>query len=112
MPGIDFPVGARMVSAQQAPVKPRVHVGESGALPLGDEVARLLGATGCGVVAVLGPAGSGKTTALRHLAATLPPDARLLLLDAPSVAAVASVAPHYLVVYAARSGLPVPHLAS
>jgi uncharacterized protein YjbI with pentapeptide repeats len=50
-------------------------------LPLEDEVRRLLDAGVSGVVALIGEAGTGKTTALQHLAAVLPPDARIFLLD-------------------------------
>jgi ABC-type Na+ transport system ATPase subunit NatA len=51
------------------------------ALPLEDEVRRLLDAGVCGVVALISEAGTGKTTALQHLAAVLPPDAGIILLD-------------------------------
>lgn len=71
-----------MSFAERAPVKPRVFVSQDGEiLPLEDVIGRLVAANSRGVVYLLGSAGSGKTTALRHLAAVLPEDAALLLLD-------------------------------
>jgi uncharacterized protein YjbI with pentapeptide repeats/energy-coupling factor transporter ATP-binding protein EcfA2 len=101
-----------MVRAQRALVRPRVRAGAGGhTLLLEEEVARLLESGARGLVALVGPAGAGKTTALRHLAAVLPPDPHLLLLDDPDGPA-AMTAPVRLVVYAARSEQPIPHLAS
>jgi uncharacterized protein YjbI with pentapeptide repeats/energy-coupling factor transporter ATP-binding protein EcfA2 len=71
-----------MIPAQHAPVKPRVFSdGGSDAFLLEDEIARLLEARMGGLVAILGPAGSGKTTALQHLAAVFPANSGVLLLD-------------------------------
>jgi uncharacterized protein YjbI with pentapeptide repeats len=71
-----------MIAPQHAAVRPRIDSAASGeALLLEDEVRRLLDRGTRGVVALLGPAGSGKTVALRHLAAVLPPDAPVTLLD-------------------------------
>jgi hypothetical protein len=65
-----------MVLPQRAPVRPRVFgPGSEVALPLEDEIRALLAAGGRGVVYLTGPMGSGKTAALRHLAAVLPPGA-------------------------------------
>lgn len=62
-----------MLTPERAPVRPRVLTpGNGTALPLEDEVQALAAAGTRGVVYVAGPIGSGKTTALRHLAAVLP----------------------------------------
>jgi uncharacterized protein YjbI with pentapeptide repeats/energy-coupling factor transporter ATP-binding protein EcfA2 len=71
-----------MIVPRIAPVRPRVYPPDGGdAVPLEFEVLELLGAGATGRVAVLGPAGSGKTTALAHLAAVLPVDARVTIFD-------------------------------
>jgi uncharacterized protein YjbI with pentapeptide repeats len=71
-----------MIQPKRAPVRPRVICPASGeALPLEDEIRRLLDAGARGVVAILGEPSAGKTTALQHLAAVLPPKASVLLLD-------------------------------
>src|SRR4051812_2008730 len=63
-----------MLLPERAPVRPRVLTPGSGtALPLEDEVQALAAAGTRGVVHMIGSIGSGKTTALRHLAAVLPP---------------------------------------
>ena len=81
-----------MIVPQRAPVKPRVYSTEGGAtFPLEDEVQRFLDAGSRGILALLGPPGSGKTTALQHLAAVLPADERLLFLDNPGVQEVLAI---------------------
>jgi uncharacterized protein YjbI with pentapeptide repeats/energy-coupling factor transporter ATP-binding protein EcfA2 len=99
-----------MIAPQIAAVRPRVSSADGGEeLLLEDEVRRLLEAGTRGVVALLGPAGSGKTTALQHLAAVLPPDAPVTLLDGPDYARWAPDA-NRLVVYAPTgSPKPSPH---
>lgn len=72
-----------MIQAQQAPVRPRVLSAGGAALPLEEEVQRLLDQGGCGCVILHGAPGSGKTTALQHLASIFPGDERLQLLDEP-----------------------------
>lgn len=92
-----------MIAPQLAAVRPRVHAAGSGeALLLEDEVRRLLDRGTRGVVALLGPAGSGKTAALRHLAAALPAGAPVTFLDGPDYAGWAPDASR-LVVYAPAS---------
>src|SRR5262245_35640691 len=78
-----------MIVPQRAPVKPRVYSADSGAaFPLEDEVQQLLEAGARGIITVLGPPGSGKTTALRHLAAVLPHAEQLVVLDEPDLPSV------------------------
>ena len=92
-----------MIAPQLAAVRPRVYAAGSGeALPLDDEVRRLLDRGTRGVVALLGPAGSGKTAALRHLAAALPAGAPVTFLDGPDYPGWAPDASR-LVVYAPAS---------
>src|SRR5262249_42879247 len=70
------------VSANRAAVRPRVLLTQTGeALPLEDEILSLIDARARGVVQVAGPPGSGKTTALQHLAAVLPPEAGVVFMD-------------------------------
>ena len=60
-----------MITAKRAVVVPRVLSPECGyAFSLEEMIEPYLDA--CGVIAVHGPYGSGKTTALRHLAAVFP----------------------------------------
>jgi uncharacterized protein YjbI with pentapeptide repeats len=71
-----------MIAPQRAAVTPRVFSRDSSeALPLEDRIQSLLSAGARGVVHLAGSPGLGKTTALCHLAAVLPSDAPLLLLD-------------------------------
>jgi uncharacterized protein YjbI with pentapeptide repeats len=79
-----------MIEAKRAPVRPRVvSVGGCAAttsnhpLLLEDEIRSFVEAGAHGKIMVAGLPGSGKTTALAHLAALLPPDCRVSLLDEP-----------------------------
>lgn len=88
---------------ERSAVRPRVICTDGGSLPLEDEVWPLV-KSGCrGTVRIWGGPGTGKTTALRHLAAILPPEAQVVLLDRPEPAELAAVAEHALAIY--TSGL-------
>jgi hypothetical protein len=64
----------RAFPAEQVLIRPRVISPETGeAIPLADEVGRLMQDSRSGLVGLVGEPGSGKTMALRHLAAVLPP---------------------------------------
>jgi uncharacterized protein YjbI with pentapeptide repeats/energy-coupling factor transporter ATP-binding protein EcfA2 len=100
-----------MIPPQHAPVKPRVFSdGGTDALLLEDEISRLLELKAHGLVAILGPAGSGKTTAMQHLAAVFPARPGLLLFDEEEFLGGADAAPVRLIVYAAEVAGPRPHL--
>src|SRR5687768_493447 len=70
------------LSPRRAPVVPRVRSRSGGAaLPLHERVGLFLDSCACGVINVHGPRGSGKSTALAHLAATFDQHPRLRLQD-------------------------------
>jgi uncharacterized protein YjbI with pentapeptide repeats len=78
---------------------------------LEDEIRQLLETQRRGVVALVGPEGSGKTTALRHLAAVFGSSSALLLLDHDELdlVTIAAARDTALVVYAATAVAPVAH---
>lgn len=89
-----------MVSPQKAAVRPRVISLPSGeALLLEEEVRSFLEAGACGAIRLDGPPGSGKTTALQHLAAVLPSEGQVCLLDGPTAQQVLDGLARRLVVY-------------
>ncbi|MBI3468085.1 MAG: pentapeptide repeat-containing protein [Planctomycetes bacterium] len=97
-----------MIVAKRAPVKPRVRSPVSGeAVPLEDEIRGLIEVGTSGVVRILGPQGSGKTVALEHLAAILPCESKVTLLDEPELSDVTKLLGPGLVVLVSSS-LPSP----
>jgi uncharacterized protein YjbI with pentapeptide repeats len=104
-----------MLFPQRAPVRPRVsaHQG-SELLLLEDEILALAGRGARGLVYVLGPAGSGKTTALRHLATVLPARAGVVLSDEddPASAEALHASSGCLVVCAAAMPHRLPFLTA
>ncbi len=66
---------------QRATIRPRILVDGSTPMLLEDAVARLLASPGDADIALVGRNGAGKTTALRHLAATFGTRPDLCLLD-------------------------------
>src|SRR5688500_9550417 len=85
----------------RAPVVPRVRSESGGAaLPLHERGALFLNACACGVVNVYGPRGSGKSTALAHLAHTFGEHPRLRLHDGGVFEQIESAARRHVVVYA------------
>jgi uncharacterized protein YjbI with pentapeptide repeats len=102
-----------MITPSRAAVRPRVLSAESGeTLLLEEEILRFVEAGACGAVVILGPPGSGKTTALQHLAAVLPRDDRTLFLNEPLSQHHLPVIESRLVVYAAAAGPVLRHLAT
>lgn len=74
------------IPPQKAPVTPRVHASAEGeALPLEHFIRRLLDARSTAFVCLYGPPGAGKSTALADLAASMPPQTPLRLLDRPLI---------------------------
>lgn len=98
-----------MLRPQRAAVVPRVLSEVTGdPLALEEVVEPYLGRRGA--IAILGPAGSGKTTALAHLAAAFPRRLALLDDDAPP-AGIRDAAAAGLVVYAREHLHAIPELA-
>jgi uncharacterized protein YjbI with pentapeptide repeats len=91
-----------MIDPERAAVRPRVFAPKMvDTLTLEDEVRQFLEAGKPGVIAILGAPGSGKTTALRHLAAVLP-SVNVTFLDSPDAISLWMVrreAPLHLIIY-------------
>ncbi len=87
------------VLPQLATVRPRVVVSDAGdTRPLDDVVGELVDDRASGVWRLIGGPGSGKSTALSHLAAVFHENPRLIFLDAPTQIELKICSPHALVV--------------
>jgi uncharacterized protein YjbI with pentapeptide repeats/energy-coupling factor transporter ATP-binding protein EcfA2 len=75
-------------------------------LPLEDEIREIAGARNWDAVALVGPHGSGKTTALEHLQALLANEADLVFLDGP---VIQQVVQHHRVIFTAPDKVPGLH---
>ena len=90
---------ASTIHPLRAPVRPRVISPETGdAIPLEDVLLESQGKT-ARAIEIVGGLGSGKTTALAHLAAVLPPDYKVILLDEVWPATVIQAADEAVVVF-------------
>ena len=88
-----------MIVPAVATVRPRIVSPATGdALLLEDFVFTSAAKFSRGSIHIDGPGGSGKTTALRHLAATVLPHFPILLLDNPDLVEVSLQSTHRLVV--------------
>lgn len=96
-----------MIQADRAPVKPRVISPETGdAIPLEDLLVDAIGASG-GIIEIVGGHGSGKTTALAHLAAIVPADTDVVYLDDEPLQSVVEAAGRAIVVFTSRFSRPL-----
>lgn len=94
-------------------VRPRVESANSGeTLLLGDAIEPFVQRGRPGALCLWGLEGSGKSTALAHLAAALPGGALTVLLDDPEPGHVTELHDRMLVLYAAPTQLDFPHLAT
>ncbi len=107
-----------MVSAKatihpiRALVRPRVISPETGdAIPLEDVLLEVCGSSQR-VIEIVGGCGSGKSTALAHLAAILPPDRKVVLLDDASPESVAEATNMVAVVFTSMHPHSVPGAVS
>ena len=96
----------------RAPVRPRVIHPETGdAIPLDDVLLEVQGRS-VRTIEILGDPGSGKSMALAHLAAILPPDRAVVLLDDPSPACVTKAADEATVVFTSVRPHSIPGTVS
>ena len=87
----------------RARVRPRVLSPETGeSLPLTDVAGPILTGRDSGAIRLLGRHGSGKTTALNHLAGLVPPHLNVSFLDEPSPHAIANALSRGWVVFTSR----------
>lgn len=93
-----------MIDPRRALVRPRVsYSGSTTVLPLEEEISVQLDAKAWGVIELCGGAGSGRSTALGHLAHVFTDDPSLVLCDEPGPTeceSLTAVAHDHLVVYA------------
>ena len=96
----------------RALVRPRVTIpDDGGTVPLEGEVASLVEQHDHGAIAIIGGMGSGRTTALRHLAALLPENRGIQILDCPSATTLEREVSSGLVIYAASDVRSNDHIA-
>jgi uncharacterized protein YjbI with pentapeptide repeats len=81
-------------------------------VPLEDEILTLAKGGRKGAIRIAGPAGSGKSTALRHLAAVLPPIHRLSFLDGADRQQLDFASARGVLVYAGEQSASSKHLAT
>jgi uncharacterized protein YjbI with pentapeptide repeats len=106
-----FPETAEVRPAR-ALVRPRVLATEGGSFRLEDEVFPFVNGGERGAIRIDGPTGSGKSTALRHLLASLPEGLGVRALDGPDEATLADHSGLGVVVYAADAPASSKHLAT
>lgn len=105
-------LGADEVVAARALVRPRVLSPEGSSFCLEDEILPFVKNGERGAIRIDGLIGSGKSTALRHLLASLPEELGVQVLDDPDPATLASHSGAGVVVYAADAPASPKHLAT
>lgn len=96
-----------MIIPAKAIVRPRGICPETGdSLPLDEIVEGFIAARETGAIEITGDAGSGKSTALAHLAAVLSPGKLIVFLDDPAPKAIASAKEMRIVIYTANEPRP------
>ena len=96
-PGRRSKLGLRF--AQTAPVRPRVVTESGDVLPLEEEIRQLYDNNDRGAIRITGGPGTGKTTALKHLAAVFLPDGLVKICDDADPDRVSKLTRQSLVVY-------------
>ncbi len=91
-----------MPRPQNAYVTPRVVSPETGDAILIEEVLAEIGGRASGAIEIVGDRGAGKTTVLECLAALMPPDSGVVLLDEPDPSRLAQAAASAMVIYTTR----------
>ena len=100
------------IQSRVAPVRPKAVAETSGeTLFLEDLIEPYLRRGEPGPLCVYGPTGTGKSTALAHLAAALPRGSVVAILDDPRAEDVAELADRMLVIYSAPIPLSIEHRA-
>jgi uncharacterized protein YjbI with pentapeptide repeats/energy-coupling factor transporter ATP-binding protein EcfA2 len=97
--------------ARRAPVKPRVLLSDGEIVPFESELDSLISRAQTGAIALVGPPGSGKSTALAHIACFLAPDAGVQLLDGTPPLIVKQFMQKSLVIYTATRPYNFEHVA-
>jgi uncharacterized protein YjbI with pentapeptide repeats len=102
-----------MLQPQRAIVVPRARRTPGGAaLPLQSLIEPLLAKCRTGVIQIVGPAMSGKTTALQHLAAVLPKEKEIAFLDEPKYERWKSAGKKAIAILVTRTEVQAPHLGT
>ena len=95
------------IEPQRAAVKPRIRTRDGGSVPLENELLPLLHPGAKGIIVILGETGSGRTSALQHVACLAPPDAHIKFVDNPITCD--ELMDSELTIYTARRRLDVKH---
>ena len=101
--------GASGNPPRRAAVSPRVRSNGLAALPLERHIRGMLAADARGLVNLFGESGSGKSIALEHLAAVLPADAPVMLVDRTSYLGIERDKDH-LIIFTSAKRAPLPDL--
>ena len=95
-----------MIRPEKAPVRPRVYVRDSSETVALEDVVPLLRGRSSAAVAIVGPCGAGKSTALAHLADFFSADPGIVFMDDADRRAVEAVGGDRLVIFASAGSGP------